>query len=252
MGAWRTGIDVTTESTARNQRQTIAVAIAAIAGGAAVLPFVLGYLYAWIWVLPYTSVCKSSLLESDFAADDYHPYLLNHGCRADDEIRRYVRDWFGSLDKEDPTFELFPASKRPPNPQDKVDAAAERAVLIFHGKAKAQSLDEIALTEGVRSDLSHFRSFHFASQDCEPGAYCDLSTFWGNDVVSRVFAWVSGKYLSFAEPLLLKGIELGAVQVAAVWEEGPLLRGGLLIVYTLVTGVLATALFEFVKWRRKN
>jgi hypothetical protein len=242
---------VTTGSTTRSELQTIAAVLAYMAGCAAVLPFVLGYLYAWTWVLPYTSVCKSSLLESDFGAAEYHAYLLNHGCRVDDEIRRYVQDWYASLDK-DSTRELFPGPERPAAPQEKVTAAANRAILIFHGDAKPQSLDEVGLTDAVRSYLNRFRSFHFADQDCEPGGYCDRSTFWGDDVVSQFFAWVSRKYLSFAEPLLLTGIDLGAVQVAAVWEEGPLLRGGLLIAYTLITGVLATALFEFVKRRLKN
>jgi hypothetical protein len=244
---------VTAESTTRSEWPAIATALAFVAGGLAVLPFVLGYLYAWIWVLPYTSVCKSSLFESDFTAQDYHLYLLNHGCRVDDEIARYVRDWYAFLDKQDPTRALLlPGPKRPATPQEKVDAAAKRAILIFHGNQTPQSADEVVLADGVRSYLSRFRSFHFADQDCEPGPYSDLSTFWGDDIVSRFFAWVSNKYLSFAEPSMLKAIGLGAVQAAAVWAEGPLLRGGLLIAYTLATGVLATALFEFAKWRLKK
>jgi hypothetical protein len=222
-GSGRRGINVTIRS-AISRLQTIAFTLFIIAGCAAGLPFALGYFYAWTWVLPYTSVCKSSLLESNFTAEEYHIYLLNHGCDVDDEIRRYVRDWYAGY------------------PQDKVEASTKQAVLIFHGNAKFQSADDVILADAVKSYLSRFRSFHFAEED----------SFWGDDVVSQFFAWLSGKYLAVAGPLLLIGIDLGAVQAAAVWEEGPLLRGGLLIAYTLATGVIAAALFEFVKWRSKS
>lgn len=239
---------MTTESTTRSQLPTIASTLFIIVAGAAALPFALGYLYAWTWVLPYTNVCKSSLLESDFTAAEFHRYLLNHGCAADDDIRRYVLDWYASLDKE-----LFVGGPKPPGtPQEQVAATAARAILIFHGKAAPQSVSDTLLVDAVRSHLSQFHSFHFSNQDCEPEAYCPRQSFWGDDAVSRLFAWLGDRYLFFAGPLLLTGIDLGAVQVASVWEEGPLLRGGLLIAYTLATGVLAAALLEFVKWRLKK
>jgi hypothetical protein len=230
--------------------QAIASTLFIIAACAAALPFVLGYAYAWTWVLPYTSVCKSSLLDSHFTAEEYDIYLLNHGCNVDDEIRRYVRDWYASLDRQAANDLFFPRPGPSATPQEKVRATAERVIVIFQSKAERQNAEEALLADAVRSYLSHLRPFRFADQDCE-GAFC-LGPFWGDDVVSQAFASVSGKYLSFAEPLLLKGIDLGAVQVAAVWEEGPLLRGGLLLAYTLATGVFATALFEFVKWRLKD
>ncbi|HLK83104.1 MAG TPA: hypothetical protein VKT99_16645 [Xanthobacteraceae bacterium] len=237
--------------TTRSEWRTIAYALLIILGCAAALPFAIGYLYAWTWVLPYASVCKSSLLESDFTTEDYHLYLLNHGCRVDDDIRRYVRDWYAALDNSS-LYGLPIGPKRVPAPQARVEAAAERAVLIFHRQAQVQGSDEVVLADAVRSYLGRFRSFRFADQDCEPAGYCDRAAFWGDDAVSQFFAWVSGKYLSFAEPMLLEGIDLGAVQVAAVWQEGPLLRGGLLIAYTLATGALATALFELVKSQLKK
>ncbi len=248
--AWvsRTGVNVTAPSTTRSQLPTIASSLFAIVVCAAALPFALGYLYAWTWVLPYTSVCKSSLLESDFTAEEFHVYLLNHGCAVDDDIRRYVLDWYATLDKE-----LIGGPKPPATPPGQVQAAAARAILSFHGKAAGpQSVTDAALAGAVKSHLSQFHSFHFSDQDCEPEVYCARQSFWGNDVVSRLFAWVGDKYISFAGPLLLTAIDLGAIQVASVWEQGPLLRGGLLIVYTLATGVLATALFEFLKWRLKK
>lgn len=241
---------MTAASKTPSQLQTIASTLLIIVTCAAVLPFALGYLYAWTWVLPYTNVCKSSLLDSDFTAEEFHLYLLNHGCAVDDEIRRYVRDWYASVDKG--ASELFPAPKTPATPQEQVAAAAARAILIFHGKAQPQSVNDAALEGAVRSHLSQFHSFHFSDQDCGPDVYCPRQSFWGDDIVSRLFAWVGDRYISFAGPLLLAGVDWGAVQVASVWEQGPLLRGGLLIAYTLATGVLAAALFEFIKWRMKK
>jgi hypothetical protein len=77
-------------------------------------------------------------------------------------------------------------------------------------------------------------------------------TFWGDDIIGRFFAWIGGKYLSFAVPLLLTAIGYGAEQVAAFWEQGPLLRGRLILVYAVATGLLGTAFYEFLKWCLKD
>jgi hypothetical protein len=65
------------------------------------------------------------------------------------------------------------------------------------------------LSEQVRSYLNGFRPFEFPDQDCEPGAFCTPKTFWGDEIISRFFAWIGDKYLSFAVPLLLTAIGYG-------------------------------------------
>jgi len=46
----------------------------------------------------------------------------------------------------------------------------------------------------------------------------------------------------------LTAIAYGATQVAAFWEQGPLLRGGLILIYAIATGLLGAAIYEFLKW----
>lgn len=218
------------------------------------LPFALGYVYAWTWVIPYTSVCKSSLFQSDFTAEEYHSYLLNHGCDVDEDIRRFVREYYASLDKPLNDF-LSPLITGPgptQTPPQQVEAMAERMVQIYNGKAQPQGANEVTLSDEVRFYLNGFRSFEFSNQNCKPGAFCAPQTFWGDDIVSRFFSWISNKYLSFAVPLLLTAIGYGATQVAAFWEQGPLLRGGLILFYAIATGLLGAAIYEFLKWCLKE
>jgi hypothetical protein len=218
------------------------------------LPFALGYVYAWTWVIPYTSVCKESLFQSDFTAEEYHNYLLNHGCDVDKEIRRFVSEYYASLDKplNDFPSQSIPGPGPTQTPPQQVEATAERMVLIYDGKAQLQSATEVTLSDEVRFYMNGFRSFEFPNQDCALGAFCTSKTFWGDDIISRFFAWIGDKYLSFAMPLLLTAIGYGATQVADFWAQGPLLRGGLILAYAIATGLLGAAIYEFLKWCLKD
>ena len=170
---------------------------------AVAVPFALGYVYAWTWVIPYTSVCKSSLLQSDFTAEEYRYYLLNHGCDVDEDIRRFVREYYASSDKSsnDLISQLLPGTNPTQTPSRQVKAMADRMVLIYDRRAEPEGENEVLLNEQVRSYLNGFRPFEVANQECEPGIFCTPKTFWGDDIISRFFAWIGNKYLSFAVPL---------------------------------------------------
>jgi len=215
------------------------------------LPALLGYVYAWAWVLPYTSVCKASLLSADFTAEEYRNYLLNHGCNIDEEIKQFVRNRYASSNNNvrDEPFTLEPQSSKPPlRSNEQVEETAARAVAIFHGKTTPQNLDEATLLDAVGAYLDRFRPFTLGASNCAPNDYCAPGSSWSDDIVSRLFAWAGGAYGSFAAGTLRKSMDAGVDQVAAVWAEGPLLRGGLLLAYILAIGLLAAAILEFVKW----
>jgi hypothetical protein len=85
------------------------------------------------------SVHKRLQIESfsvGFYVEKYHNYLLNHGCNVDEEIRRFVRDYYASFATPPSDFlsPLIPGPGPIQTPPQQVEAMAERMVLIYDGR----------------------------------------------------------------------------------------------------------------------
>jgi hypothetical protein len=247
---------MTTESgsSAKRLRVTTGVVIWALLIGAPALPFVLGYLYAWTWVVPYVTVCKDGLLHSDFTADEYRLFLLNHGCSLEEAIGRYVKNWYAELSR--PVFPDFNRSSAPPAQRysaDFIEAQARHVIAFVQGTETPRSLDNMALRDGVRTWLAQFEPFKMEETPCAADdVSCMFPPTHSPDFVERLFGWVADKYVAYAGPNLLDSINSGATQMAGLWGEGALTRGGLLVIYALLSGLMINAVYELIKGAVRN
>ncbi|HXW71412.1 MAG TPA: hypothetical protein VEK34_08230 [Methylocella sp.] len=244
-----------TTETSSSVRQWLVAAgaiIWALLIGAFLLPFALGYLYAWTWVVPYVSVCKDSLLHSDFTADEYRLFLLNHGCSLDVAVQEYVVNRYADLNS--PAFPDLPPDPGPPRYSSEfVSAQVQHAIAFIHGTETPQSDDDGIFLHTLRSWLGEFKPFTTQETNCQLDDFeCMIQQSHTPDFFENLFLGIIAKYAEFAGPKLLDSTGSGAEQMSALWSAGALTRGGLLAVYALLSGLMINAVFELIKLALKS
>ncbi|KAI94277.1 hypothetical protein T281_11890 [Rhodomicrobium udaipurense JA643] len=171
-----------------------------------ILPWAGGYGYAATFFYAYDYACPGK--SAPLTQDNYRVFLLNRGCSLDDAAQDLAREY----------------RKTP-----------ERVMALYRGEAQPQSADEVMITDAIRAELKQsFKPFALAA-NCKPGEICNegLSPFWGDDVVSRLFAKAGDLYLGYAVPMFYDGLGMGAHHIAAVLASGPLAKGVLFVVYAI-------------------
>lgn len=198
----------------------------------ACLPFVIGFGYAMVSLPIYGGVCEFKNVFSDkITPDGYRAFLLNRGCNLDEEIKRVVGD---ATDGR---------------------RAGDKFVEVYHGVPHALSGDEESLMHAVRAELRLFRPLKM-STDCGTGIYCPQSTFFGDDVISNLFASVWNKYALYAVPSFVFAVNMGADFLVGILRMGSVAQGFLFLLYAgaslVIIDVLGKLAFDFIKklWRR--
>jgi hypothetical protein len=185
-----------------------------------VLPWAAGYGYAATFFYAYESACPGK--SEPLTEDSYRVFLLNRGCTLEKAIDDLASDY----------------RKTP-----------ERLLALYKGDAKAESADEVMVTDAVRAELKRsFKPFGLA-RHCAPGEICNegLSPFWGDDAVSRIFAKAGDLYLSHAVPVFYDGLGTGAQHMATLLATGPLARGLLFVVYATGAAILLNILWGLLR-----
>jgi hypothetical protein len=139
------------------------------------LPAAAGYGYAVIFYPGYDQQFVCSGHRNDpVTADDYRVFLLNRGCTLQDAIQEIAKE-----EGKDP----------------------RRLTALYRGEAGPGSADEVIELDALRAELDRsFKPFPDTG-GCPPGQYCPPNTFWGDDIIGRLFANVGHNYLYYALPI---------------------------------------------------
>jgi hypothetical protein len=178
------------------------------------LPAIAGYGYAVLMLPAYDQTASCEKEKADpIRADDYRVYLLNHGCTVEAALQGIGKD-----------LSVNPA----------------RLMAFYKGETRPASADEVSAWDAALAMLRTFKLSPAGSGD-------GLSSFWGDDAISRQFERLGERYTLTATPIFLSALDLGASHIAGIMQQGKAAEGGLYIAYLIGLAILATALYDLLK-----
>ncbi|MCC7250523.1 hypothetical protein [Hyphomicrobium sp.] len=206
---------------------SVVAVIGLVGGGLFVLPYALGFGYAWSALPVYWTVCKDGSFKSDISADEYRIFLLNRGCDPEAAARQIAEEVL-----KDPQ-------------------AADRAVRVYRGETPAvtaedrfvDSMADGSLIQGIiHFRLHRFRPFDTYDPNCPPESNCPKPSFFSDDLIGNLMS----NYVDYLDGPMHDSIAEGSRQVAQIWRQGPLTRGILLVVYAALAGIAVNAIYSLI------
>jgi hypothetical protein len=197
-------------------------------------PYVVGYGIAFGGYVPYGVVCKTKddLFSGKIDSNDYTTFLMNRGCKYDDEIARLLAE---------PDYKRF-------------DTQFVKE-LIKNPALTGRSADEIMVVDAVKATARRFKPPEWGAP-CDflrSGAdNCGLASVWGSDPVSNAASRIGDAYLSFFLPRMSDSIFEGAAALVDAIRKGPVFGGALSVIYALAILLLGTLATKAVAWIAKD
>ncbi|WP_442753446.1 hypothetical protein ACNHKD_10565 [Methylocystis sp. JAN1] len=201
-----------------------------LGAGLYLAPYVVGYGIALGGYVPYGVVCntKDDLFSGKIDLDDYATFLMNRGCKYDEEIKRLLADY------------------------KNVDAQYV-SDLVRNPNLRGRSADEIMVTDAVKATARKFKAP--LGGGCGPASdadYCGLAGNFNDDLVSRAFRSLGDAYLGFFLPRMSDSIFEGAAALVDVSRKGPVFGAALFVAYALALLILSTLATKAVAWIAKD
>lgn len=225
-----------------------------------VLPGLLGFLYALLWLPVYGGVCglgegSGGIFSAPVSADGYRVFLLNKGCDLQ-TVRRGVVSRYAGTTTDSASLLALLDSNEPARTSDQV-------MILDAVKAELRTWTPIdmCLYEPTRNASPSGTGFPEVEDilrrslegiDC---TYRGTQPYFSDDMIGRLFGWIAEGYLAHARRNLFSAVNGSVDVLVPLINQSPVIRGGLFLLYALialVVGNLGAQIVSDLLFRRRQ